>query len=205
MQAKICGLKTIEQVKACVKNNADFCGFILNYPKSHRFIDYQTAQNLTNIERQNTKFVGVLVDPKDNEIKNFARLNLDYFQIYGDIDINKINEIKKKFKKKVIIALQIKTEQDVLRYKIYEKNADIILFDSTGLQKSLSWNYKWIENLPKTCKKMLAGNISIEMLDNLKKITDIVDVSGALEMNEVKDINKIKEFLNKIKQINDCH
>jgi len=205
MQAKICGLKTIEQVKACVKNNADFCGFILNYPKSHRFIDYQTAQNLTNIERQNTKFVGVLVDPKDDEIKNFARLNLDYFQIYGDIDINKINEIKKKFKKKIIIALQIKTEQDVLRYKMYKKNADIILFDSTGLQKSLSWNYKWIENLPKTFKKMLAGNISIEMLDNLKKITDIVDVSGALETNKVKDINKIKEFLNKIKQINDCH
>ena len=41
------------------------------------------------------------------------------------------------------------------------------------------------------------------MLENLKEITDIVDVSGALETDKVKDINKIKTFLKKIKQIND--
>ena len=50
---------------------------------------------------------------------------------------------------------------------------------------------------------MLAGNISIDMLENLEKITDIVDVSGALETDKVKDLNKIKNFLNRIKQIND--
>ena len=50
---------------------------------------------------------------------------------------------------------------------------------------------------------MLAGNINIDMLENLKKITDIVDVSGALETDKVKDLNKIKNFLKKIKQIND--
>ena len=50
---------------------------------------------------------------------------------------------------------------------------------------------------------MLAGNINIDMLENLKEITDIVDVSGALETNKVKDVIKIKNFLDKIKQIND--
>ena len=50
---------------------------------------------------------------------------------------------------------------------------------------------------------MIAGNISIDMLESLKKITDIVDVSGALETDKVKDLNKIKIFLNKIKVIND--
>ena len=47
MQVKVCGLKTADQVESCVENGADFCGFILNYKKSHRFIDYQTANYLT--------------------------------------------------------------------------------------------------------------------------------------------------------------
>ena len=101
------------------------------------------------------------------------------------------------------MSLQIKKKQDILRYKIYEKVADVILFDSSGLHKSLSWNYNWIRQVPSSIKRMLAGNISIDMLENLKQITDIVDVSGALETDKVKDLNKIKNFLNKVKQVND--
>ena len=101
------------------------------------------------------------------------------------------------------MALQIKNEQDVLKYKTYEKVADIILFDSSGLHRSLSWNYNWIKAVPSSIVKMLAGNVSIDMLENLKQITDIVDVSGALETDHVKDIVKIKKFLDKIKKIND--
>ena len=101
------------------------------------------------------------------------------------------------------MSLQIKQEKDILKYKIYEEVADIILFDSSGLHQSLSWNYKWISQVPSHITKMLAGNINIDMLENLKEITDIVDVSGALETDKVKDLSKIKNFLNKIKQIND--
>ena len=59
MQVKVCGLKKAEQVECCVKYNASFCGFILNYKKSHRFINYQTAEYLTKIDRKNTAYVGV--------------------------------------------------------------------------------------------------------------------------------------------------
>ena len=31
-----------EQVETCIEYGANFCGFILNYKKSHRFINYQT-------------------------------------------------------------------------------------------------------------------------------------------------------------------
>ena len=44
MQAKICGLTNTEQVETCVSYGANFCGFVLNYKKSHRFINYQTAK-----------------------------------------------------------------------------------------------------------------------------------------------------------------
>jgi phosphoribosylanthranilate isomerase len=203
MQAKVCGLKTAEEVKTCVSNNANYCGFILNYEKSHRFINYQIAEKLTQINKQSSFYVGVLVNPSEEEFKKFSNLNIDYFQIYGDYSEEQLKEIKIKYKKKIIISLQIKQEQDILKYKIYEKVADIILFDSSGLHQSLSWNYNWIKQVPSFITKMLAGNINIDMLENLKKITDIVDVSGALETDKVKDLNKIKNFLKKIKQIND--
>tara|TARA_B110000285_G_scaffold106491_1_gene121203 strand:- start:434 stop:1045 length:612 start_codon:yes stop_codon:yes gene_type:complete len=203
MQVKICGLKTTKEVETCVLNNANFCGFILNYKKSHRFINYQTAEKLTQINKQNTFYVGVLVNPSEAEFKKFSNLNLDYFQIYGNYSRKQLDEVKVNYKKKIIISLQIKQEQDILKYKIYEKVADIILFDSSGLQKSLSWNYNWIKRVPSSITRMLAGNINVDMLEDLKEITDIVDVSGALEIDQVKDLNKIKNFLDKVKQIND--
>jgi phosphoribosylanthranilate isomerase len=203
MQTKVCGLSTIDQVETCVENGANFCGFILNYKKSHRFINYQTAEKLTKINRKKTAYVGVLVSPTAKELKTFSNLDLDYFQIYGNFTTEQIAIIKSKYNKKIIMALQIQEEQDILKYKIYEKVADIILFDSSGLHKSLSWNYDWIKTVPSSIKRMLAGNINIDMLNDLKKITDIIDVSGALETDNVKDITKIKHFLNKIKKIND--
>jgi len=203
MQAKVCGLSTVEQAETCITNGANFCGFILNYEKSHRFINYQTAEQLTSINKKNSSYVGVLVNPSEEELKKFSNLKLDYFQIYGDYTSEQIFEIKNKYNKKIIVALQIKQEQDILKYKTYEKTADIILFDSSGLHESLSWDYNWIKQVPSSITRMLAGNINIDMLKNLKEITDIVDVSGALETDKVKDINKIKKFLNKIKQIND--
>ena len=203
MQSKVCGLTSTEQVNTSILYGANFCGFILNYRKSHRFIDYQTAKKLTQIKKKNTYYVGVLVNPSKEDFKTFSNLNLDYFQIYGDYSQKQLNEIRIDYKKKIIIALQIKQEQDILKYKIYKKIADIVLFDSSGLHESLSWDHKWIKQVPSSITKMLAGNINIDMLEHLKEITDIVDVSGALETDKVKDLTKIKNFLNKIKQIND--
>ena len=203
MQAKVCGLTTTEQVETCVSYGANFCGFILNYQKSHRFVDYQTAEQLTQVNKQNTSYVGVLVRPSREELKKFSSLNLDYFQIYADYSKEQITKIKNNYKKKIILSLQIKQEQDVLKYKAYEKVVDIILFDSSGLHQSLSWNYDWIRQVPSSVTRMLAGNVNIDMLESLKEITDIIDVSGALETDKVKDLNKIKNFLNKVKKIND--
>jgi len=203
MLAKVCGLSTAEQVEFCIEYGATYCGFILNYKKSHRFISYLKAEQLTKIDKKNTSYVGVFVNPTIEELKTFSNLNLDYFQIYGDYTEDEIIQFKNETQKKIIMSLQIKEERDVLKYKIYEKIADIILFDSSGLHKSLSWNYNWIKTVPSSVKRMLAGNINIDMLENLKEITDIVDVSGALETNKVKDNIKIKKFLNKIKIIND--
>ena len=202
MKVKVCGLSTAEQVKTCVDLEANYCGFILNYPKSHRFIQLEKAKELTSIDKKDTKYVGVLVNPKNEELEKFSRLNIDYFQIYGNYNEKLISTIKLKFNKKIIVAIQVKNKKDILNYKQFEKVADIILWDSSGFELSLDWNFDWIKSIQSNVTKMIAGNINIDKLEKIFNLADIIDVSGALETNKVKDISKIKNFLNSLKKLN---
>ena len=202
MELKVCGLAKTEEVQFCVDNDVNYCGFILNYPKSHRFITLEKAQALTNIQKKNSSFVGVLVKPTNKELETFSKLNFDYFQLYGNYNRQDLIKIKKKFGKKIITAIQVREVKDIGKFKIHEAVSEIILWDSSGYEKSLSWNFNWVRSVKTIAKKMIAGNITFDKLDDLAKITDIIDVSGALETNKVKDINKIKKFIKKIKQIN---
>ena len=52
---------------------------------------------------------------------------------------------------------------------------------------------------------MIAGNITFDKIKNLVNLADTIDVSGALETNKVKDINKIKKFITEIKKFNDAN
>ena len=74
----------------------------------------------------------------------------------------------------------------------YNELANIMLFDSKGYEKSVSFDHQLIKNLKIDMELMLAGNIQIE--DNLKsydKIADTIDISGGLETSGLKDISKI--------------
>ena len=201
MKVKICGLTKAEHVKACVKYGSEYCGFILNYPKSHRYIQFEKAKELISVEREKTKYVGVLVNPKKEELEKFSKLNLDYFQIYGNYNEKSIYNIKSKFGKKIIIAIQVKERKDIFNYTKFEKVADIILWDSSGYELSLEWDFDWIKSIQTNTTKMIAGKININKLEKIFNLTDIIDVSGALETNKVKDIIKIKNFLNTIKRM----
>ena len=130
MKVKCCGLSTAEQVQTSINYGADFCGFILNYPKSHRFVNFDKAKELTSLEKKNAKYVGVLVEPKNEELEKFSELNIDYFQIYGNYNSESILNIKLKFNKKIIVAIQVKNQKDILNYKEFENVSDIILWDS---------------------------------------------------------------------------
>ena len=202
MKLKACGLSNALEVETCVSLNVNYCGFILNYPKSHRYISLEKAKNLTDIDKGNTKYVGVLVNPTDKELNEFSKLNLDYFQLYGNFYPSELIKIKEKFKKKIISSVQVKKREDIDKYKLIENDSDIILWDSSGYEESLSWDYSWLKPISTKVEKMVAGNITIDKIKNLVNLADTIDVSGALETNKVKDINKIKKFTAEIKKIN---
>jgi len=201
MKLKVCGLSNPIEVEACVSLNVNYCGFILNYPKSYRNISLKKAKDLTRINKKNTKYVGVVVKPTEEELNQFSKLNLDYFQLYGSYSSNELIRKKKKFKKKIITSVQVKKKEDIKKYKSIENGSDIILWDSTGYEESLSWNYNWLKPVSTKVEKMVAGNITIDKIKNLINLADTIDVSGALETNKVKDIDKIKKFSAEINKI----
>jgi phosphoribosylanthranilate isomerase len=203
MEAKICGVKDSRTLNYIVNHNypPKFVGFICNYKKSKRFVEFNNLENLINTNKKNTNFVAVLVKPDENFLEKIKHLKFDYYQLY-DVSPVQTKNIKKKYKKKIITALTIENEADVEKYKQYVDISDIILFDSKGYEKSISFDHLLIKNLPNSIKKMLAGNIKYdEKLENYNKIADIIDMSGGLETSGLKDISKINIFLNKIKQI----
>jgi phosphoribosylanthranilate isomerase len=102
MKLKVCGLSKPFEVETCVSLKVNYCGFILNYIKSHRYISLDIAKSLTNINKEKTKFVGVLVKPSEKELDQFSKLNLDYYQLYGNYNPEKLFKIKKKYQKKKI-------------------------------------------------------------------------------------------------------
>ncbi len=96
----------------------------------------------------------------------------------------------------------IEKKSDVKKYKNYEKISDIILFDSKGYEKSMSFNHSYLNNIIFKKKIMIAGNIKYnDKLEKFKKIADIIDISGGLETSGQKDISKIDIFLNNVKKI----
>ena len=204
MRLKICGIsdsKTLEYLTTH-SHPPDYIGFIINYPKSKRFVKFDKLKYLLKIDKNNSKYVGVLVNPDKSILEKIKDLPFDYYQIY-DCSSNKIKFIKEKYNKKIIIAITIKDQNDVLKYMEYNELADIILFDSKGYEKSLSFDHQLIKNIKINKQIMLAGNIQIDdNLENYKEIADIVDISGGLEISGLKDISKINIFLKKIKLIN---
>tara|TARA_B100000965_G_scaffold324288_1_gene286204 strand:- start:417 stop:1028 length:612 start_codon:yes stop_codon:yes gene_type:complete len=203
MDAKICGVKDSKTLNYIVNHNhpPKFIGFITNYPKSKRYVDYISLRKLINIDKKKINFVSVLVNPNNEILEKIKDLNFDYYQLY-DVNPEDTKIIKEKYKVKIITALTIKNKNDVEKYKKFKSISEIILFDSKGYEKSASFDHKLLNNIPSSVKKMLAGNIQYDdKLDKFSKITDIIDISGSLETSGKKDISKIKIFLENISKI----
>ena len=205
MKSKICGICNSETLKYLTEhpNPPHYIGFIVNYPKSKRFVERTQLKELLKISKKNSKYVAVLVQPDENILEEIKDLSFDYYQIY-DCTPAEIRSIIEKYNKKIIVAITIKDQNDVVKYMEFNGLADIVLFDSKGYEKSISFDHQLIKNLKINKELMLAGNIQVEdNLENFKKIADTIDISGGLETSGLKDISKINIFLKKIKKIND--
>ena len=202
MRVKICGLHPTRDVQLCIDLGVDFLGFIF-YSKSPRNVDLEEIKKLKRFSKLNSKFVAVTVNPSDEFIKSIVLGNFDYIQLHGSETKERVNEIKSTGLK-IIKAIKIRDEKDIENYKEYT-NADIILFDTPGMEKSIEFPKNLISKLPKGERYALAGSISQSNIENLKKLgITFCDLSSNLETDAeigYKDHQKIKEFINKVNEI----
>ena len=85
-----------------------FIGFICNYPKSSRYVEYENLKKLLSISPKQIYYVAVLVKPNINILEKIKNLPFDYYQLYDCTpeEINEIreNELKIKGKQSLILA-----------------------------------------------------------------------------------------------------
>ncbi|MBD1156377.1 phosphoribosylanthranilate isomerase [Pelagibacterales bacterium SAG-MED16] len=195
---KICGVSDLETLNYIVNHQfpPKFVGFISNYKKSKRYVEYEKLKKLVNIKKKETSFVAVLVDPDNKILEQIKELSFDFYQLY-DVSPEKTKIIKEKYNIKVITALTISSQKDVDIYKEYDEVSDLILFDGKGYEKSIGFNHELLNSIPNSINKMIAGNIKIEDIPKFKNKDYYIDLSGSLENEKgIKDLKKINKLLN---------
>ena len=203
MKIKICGLNPARDVQTCIDLNVHFLGFVF-YKKSPRNTDLNQINILKRYNPKISHYVCVCVDPTDTFIQENILGNFEYIQLHGSETSERVKEINK-MGLKVIKAIKVKKQKDIDLYKNYEDIADLILFDSTSMEKSQSIPKDIIHKLPKGKKFGLAGAINLE---NIKEYSHLgfnfLDLSSGLERENLKgykDHLKIKNFMNKINEL----
>ncbi len=203
LECKICGISDVEILNFIIDHKfpPEFIGFIVNYPKSKRYVEINKLKSLIDIKKKKSKFVAVLVKPDNDILEKIKHLNFDYYQIY-DCNPEQVKIIKQKYGKKIITAITVENKLDIKKYNDFLPFSEIILFDSKGYEKSLGFDHSLLENIPNNFKRMIAGNLKTQDILKFKNKDYIIDVSGGLEdINGKKSISKIDKFLIEINKI----
>ena len=202
MRVKICGLHPARDVQLCIDLGVDFLGFVF-YKKSPRNLNLNDIQRLKSYNKKKSFFVAVTVNPQDTFIENVILNNFDFIQLHGSESKERVEEIRAKGIK-IIKTIKINEESDINNYKEYN-NADIILFDTPGMEKSIQFPKKLISKIPRGDRFALAGSISQNNIENIANLgVSFCDLSSSLELDKqigYKDHKKIKKFMIKVNEL----
>ena len=201
---KICGVKNIDTISCCIKNNIKFFGLIF-FDKSPRNIEVDQALTLINFSKnKNIYSVGVFVNEKLNYLLNtLKKLPLNYIQLHGNENNEYIKSIKKYNKIIVIKAISIKTLKDFEKVNNYP-DSDMFLFDYKPLKNELpggnakSFNWKLLKNIKINKQWFLSGGIDINNIKDIKNFTIPygIDISSGVEDKPgIKNNDKISSLI----------
>ena len=206
MIVKICGIKSLETLYCCEKNNVDFFGMIF-YKKSPRNISIKKAKELQmTSERLRINGVGVFVNFEFDYLEKYINdLGLRFIQLHGDENNNYIIKIKKKGVK-VIKKISLRNKSDLNRINDFHE-ADFFLFDYKpeagdlpgGNAKQFNWDI--IRDLNINKPWFLSGGINLGNIQTIKRQFNPygVDLSSGVEKElGIKDNDIINNFMDEL-------
>jgi phosphoribosylanthranilate isomerase len=196
---KVCGLTREVDIEYVNELKPDYIGFV--FAKSKRKISADDALPLRENLNEDIKVVGVFVNESIEEVKEIAKkVRLDVLQFHGEEDLDYMSNFKDY---EVWKALSVNCEEDLIGM---DKFKDVrILLDSKvegmlgGTGKAFDWNILKKYNFNN--KIILAGGLNTENIESTRNFVHsyAVDVSSGVETDGVKDYNKIKKFIEKVR------
>ena len=190
VSVKICGLATVDDVRACADAGANYMGLVF-FEKSPRNITIPAARELALAAPLGLAKVALVVNPSDAELDAItATVPLDMVQLHGRETPERVAEVKARYGLPVMKAVGIADEDDLPKLESYFGLADQILVDAKPPKggelpggNGLSFDWRLIAGRRWPCPWMLAGGLTPENVAEAIKMTGAkqVDVSSGVE------------------------
>ena len=196
---KICGLRRREDILAVNEARPDYCGFIIEFPKSFRSVTADKVRELVKDLSPEIKGVGVFVNAPVEFVSGLLNDGtLALAQLHGQEDEAYIRELKKLTDKPIIKAFSVKTSEDI--EKALQSPADYILLDQGSGGTGMTFDWSLIPKIERPF--FLAGGIGSENLEQaIREIRPYaVDLSSSVETDKWKDPEKIRQVVDIVKK-----
>ena len=190
VSVKICGLATVDDVRACADAGANHMGLVF-FEKSPRNIIIPAARELALAAPLGLAKVALVVNPSDAELDAItATVPLDMLQLHGRETPERVAEVKARYGLPVMKAVGIADGDDLPKLESYFGVADQILVDAKPPKggelpggNGLSFDWRLIAGRRWPCPWMLAGGLTPENVAEAVKMTGAkqVDVSSGVE------------------------
>ena len=190
VSVKICGLATVDDVRACADAGANYMGLVF-FEKSPRNIIIPAARELALAAPLGLAKVALVVNPSDAELDAItATVPLDMLQLHGRETPKRVAEVKARYGLPVMKAVGIADGDDLPKLESYFGVADQILVDAKPPKggelpggNGLSFDWRLIAGRRWPCPWMLAGGLTPENVAEAVKMTGAkqVDVSSGVE------------------------
>lgn len=195
MKVKICGLSRPEDIEAVNAAKPDYCGFIVNFPKSRRNVSPDTLRALRAGLDGSVTPVGVFVDqPVEDIAALLADGSIAVAQLHGQEDEAYIASLRTRTGRPIWQAFQIRSMEDVERAN--QSTADLILLDA-GQGAGRTFNWTLLAGV--TRPFALAGGLHTENIPLAMRTNAVLlDVSSGAETDGKKDFQKIQTIVKMI-------
>tara|TARA_B100000029_G_scaffold473284_1_gene514529 strand:- start:596 stop:1231 length:636 start_codon:yes stop_codon:yes gene_type:complete len=202
---KICGIKSLTEVKVAKENNALWYGLVF-FEKSPRNIDFNMAEFIVKQAPKLIYPVAVTVNPDETLIKKIVDIGIENIQLHGNEEVEHCMLLKKKFNIKIFKGIGLETEGDICEAKKYSKIVDWIIFDKKddflfgGTGKNFDWNI--LSKIDININYIISGGLTHKNVLEALTLTGArgVDVSSGVEGKYgVKSEELISKFCNSVK------
>lgn len=197
---KLCGMFRDCDIEYVNEAQPDYIGFIVDFPKSHRSVTPERAEELKALLDPAVKAVGVFVNAPIATPADMAKRGvIDLIQLHGQEDADYIAQLRTFTNAPIIKAVKVTSQEDVSRAEIL--GADYLLLDSgTGTGKM--FDHGLIDPERITAPFFLAGGLTPENCARAARAMRpfAVDMSSGIETDRIKDRAKILAAVKAIRE-----